>query len=514
MSDELDDRKSPVIGVSGLTKRFGHATVLADVAFELGRNEVLGLVGENGAGKSTLVKLLSGVYQPDEGQMLMEGRPYRPRNPTEAIRRGIATVHQELSLCENLTVAENLVLGEMPSRRGGVLDRGAMIRTAVSTLERLQLDIPPHSPVAGLPILQRQLVEIAKALHKRARVVILDEPTSALKEAEKEILFRLVRQLSEHASVIYISHYLSEVLDHCGRALVLRDGRVMMDRPTSSLDSRQLIAAMVQEEMESFYPKYNDVDRSGPAALSLRGVSGRVGLTELHDISFTVRRGEIVGLAGLSGSGAAELTEVLGGRGTLSGEVVVGAKAVKLRSPADAVMAGISYVPNDRKRDGLAMEMDAVENGALSVLRRLARTGGTLLPRDAARNVLPQLSNVEFHGGTEVPVRSLSGGNQQKVVFVKMANVALGSVVLVLNDFTRGVDVAAKRDLYHVIMRAANNGAAVLLASSDLEELVQLSDRIMVFRSGRIVEVLGAGVGMREVQAAIERTASEVGHVG
>lgn len=504
---------APMMEVLGLTKRFGRAVVLDDVSFNLNPNEVLGLVGENGAGKSTLVKLLSGVYQPDAGDISMDGRPFRPRTPIEAIEAGIATVHQELSLCENLTVAENLVLGEMPSHRVGVLDRTTIIETAVATLERLELDISPDTEVARLPILQRQLVEIAKALHKRARVVILDEPTSALKEAEKDTLFGLVSQLSVHASVIYISHYLSEVLDHCQRALVLRDGRVIVDRPTSALDARQLITAMVQEEIEAFYPKYNAIRPEAPPALKLRSLSGRVGLTELEDVSLTVSCGEIVGLAGLSGSGASELAELLSGQYRIAGELEVGGKTMRLRSPADSVAAGIAYVPNDRKRDGLAMDLTAVDNGVLAVLRRISRRAGALLPVDAAWNVVPQLEAVAFHGDVATPVRGLSGGNQQKVVLVKMANARKRSAVLVLNDFTRGVDVGAKRDLYHVIMRAANEGAGVVLASSDLEELVQLSDRIIVFRNGRVVEELGARSSMREVQSSIERTVpeSEVG---
>lgn len=500
----MTDSEPAVLEACSLTKAFGAVTVIHDVSFQLSRNEVIGIVGENGAGKSTLIKMLSGVYRPDSGEVRMNGERVGLRSPLMAILHGIATVHQEMSLCENLTVAENLMIGALPKRAGFVVDRRKMLQLGAATLARLGVSVPLEAAVKDLPVLQRQLVEIAKALQKNSQVIILDEPTSALKETEKEQLYKLIRQLREHASIILISHYIQEVLDNCDRILVLRDGELVRDVDVGDAKFDQVVHDMINEEVGELYPKYNEVQRNVPAALALSDISARVEAVSISGVGLRLQPGEILGLAGLSGSGAQEVLTVLTGRAEYTGEVLIGGERVRLRSPAEALTRGLCYVPNDRKVEGLAMDLTSIENGSMSVLKYLRNWLRVLPPRAAGDNVGHQLKAVVFRGNARLPVNRLSGGNQQKVVFVKMANARLRPKILVLNDFTRGVDVGAKRDLYHVIMRSANEGVATILASSDLEELVQLCDRILLFRNGKVFRELPFGSTMREVQVAIE----------
>jgi ribose transport system ATP-binding protein len=421
-----------------------------------------------------------------------------------AIHLGIATVHQELSLCGNLSVAENLQLGSLPHRFAGLVDRARLREDAIASLEVLGVSLASETVVDEVPILGRQLVEIAKALRRQPQVLILDEPTSALKESERQALFAVVERVRAHAAVILISHRLDEVLAHCDRVIVLRDGSLVREGPVGEADVHRLVQDMVSKDIGEFFPKSNEVMTEGPPVLELDHLSGRIGGVEVHEVSLAVRPGEIVGLAGLSGSGAQEVIQLLGGVQRPKGHVRVLGRAVQVGSPADALRHGICYVPNDRKVEGLAMELSTVDNGVLSVLRQLGGTFHVLSHRQAVRSLADQLSEVVFRGDPEGPVGELSGGNQQKVIFVKMTHRRAAPRVLALNDFTRGIDVGAKRELYDVIMRSANEGLGVLLASTDLEELVQLSDRVLVFREGRIVREMERGAGMRGVQEEME----------
>ena len=482
MSRPAASAGDPLLELLGIEKGFFGVPVLEGVSLSLGRGRVLGLVGENGAGKSTLLNVLGGVHPPERGSMRLAGEPYAPASPSEATARGVAFVHQELNLFANLSVAENVFLHALP-RRGPFLDRGRLWARTSDLLREVGLDTPPAALVEELAPGERQLVEIVKALAIDARVVILDEPTTSLSAPELERLFAIVDRLrAQGRGVVYVSHALGDVMRLADDVLVLRDGAVVGRGPRAQFDEARLVSLMVGREIETVFP----VRRGAPideVALEARGASsgGRV-----RDLRFTLRRGEVLGLAGLMGAGRTEALRALFGLDALSsGEVLVGGQPVA-PSPRAAIDRGVALVTEDRRDDGLVLDATAAFNLALVALPSLS-SRGQLRPARVAQAAAAQAAAVRLESATGLaaPARSLSGGNQQKVVIGKWLMAKPG--VFLLDEPTRGIDVGAKQQVYGLIADLADSGAAVLVASSEIEELLGLCDRILVMRRGKIV---------------------------
>ncbi|MDE2142269.1 MAG: sugar ABC transporter ATP-binding protein [Elusimicrobia bacterium] len=480
---------APLLEARGVTKRFPGVVALKDVRFDVKAGEIHALCGENGAGKSTLIKLLSGVHPHGsyEGELFVGGRPAAFRGVGDAQRAGIASISQELALVPALSVAENVRLGDWPSR-GGLVDWTEARRDAQMWLGKLGLNVDPDLPVERLGAGQRQLVEIAKALRRDARVLILDEPTAALAEAEARRLMELVRELrNQGIGIIYISHRLEEIDHLADRVTVLRDGSTVSTRPASEASREVLIRDMVGREIGDLFPRR--APALGPVRLEAKGLcaEGATGVRRLADVSFSVRAGEVLGIGGLMGAGRTELVMHLfgaWGRRT-GGSVAVDGAPLREGMPWDALAAGLALVTEDRRRHGLIIDQSVGFNLSLSTLKSLLR-GGLLDAR--AETVLNERDRAELRIKTpslDARVGGLSGGNQQKVLVGRARRSA--PKVLLLDEPTRGVDVGAKVEVYEMINRLTEKGLAVVLVSSELPELLGMSDRIAMMRSGRVV---------------------------
>jgi len=474
--------------LTALRKRYGATVALRDVDLAIGAGEVHALVGENGAGKSTLVKVITGAARADAGRILLDGKPAGIDTPLAAQRSGIRVVHQHLNLVPHLSVTENMLLGDLPGRAFWVDWREAQ-RLARNTLDELGFgDIDLQQRVGRLSLARRKLVEIAKACRVRPRLLVMDEPSAALSHEERLRLFALIDRLkAQGTAVLYISHDLDEVLQLADRITVLRDGAVVGVVRPAQTGKGQLIEMMVGRVLEDMYPRRTtagtrDVGRDDHPALSVRRLTARHRFT---DITFSLSRGEIVGLYGLVGSGRTELARALFGADPItSGEIVVDGRSVRPRSPRDALVAGIALLTEDRSRDGLVSFMSVCDNLSLPNFDRLSRFG---FVQRARQGSLAQEKMAELDirpRGIHRLVRTLSGGNQQKVALGKW--LPTEAKVLVLDEPTWGVDVGAKRDIYRTIAALADRGAAVLLISSELPEVLGLADRILVMRKGRI----------------------------
>jgi rhamnose transport system ATP-binding protein len=466
--------------LSGVSKSFAATMALTDVSLDLRAGEIHALVGENGAGKSTLVKILAGVYQPDEGTIRVDGEPTVIAGPAHARSLGIAVVHQEPRLFPDLSVAENVYIGHAPAGPLRTVDWAAMRRQARALFAQLDVKFDVQEPVRGLSMADQQLIEIAKALSVDAGVLILDEPTASLSAHEVDRLFTIVRGLRDRGvAVLFVSHRLGEVFDLCDRATVLRDGRHVITTPTAELTTADLIRHMVGRTV-TLFPKVETA--VGDVLLEVEALS-RAG--EFEDVSFAVRAGEIVGLAGLVGAGRTEVARVLFGidqRDT--GEVRVAGNAVHFASPSEAMDAGVAYLPEDRHQEGLVLDFSIAENVTLPILPRLfprlfVRASAE---RTVAREYTEQL-RVRMTGVDQL-VGALSGGNQQKVVLAKW--LASKPRVLILDEPTRGIDIGAKVEVHRIISDLAASGLAIVLISSDLPEVLAMSDRILVLHEGRI----------------------------
>jgi ribose transport system ATP-binding protein len=483
-----------VLAARAISKEFSGVRVLQQVDLDLRAGEIHALMGENGAGKSTLVKILSGVHTAYEGEILAEGRLIRFESVRDAERAGIAIIHQELNLVRELTVADNIFLGREPLVAGLIVDRRRMGQSAASLLKRLGIAIDPDSRVAGLRVGEQQLVEIARALSLDARILIMDEPTSALSSAECDILFKVVRQLATSGvAVVYISHRIDEVMQLADRVTVLRDGRHVVTAPIGELTRGAIIKAMVGRDMVA--GEHAPVDRGGPAVLSVRDlaldVAGRRGWRRVLDgVNFDLRQGEILGIGGLLGSGRSEILESIFGsvRGQRGGRILVRGTEARIASPVDASRHGIALVTEDRKERGLHLSATIGENVALPSIRALARFGVRDFAAEAAlgRKVVKDLG-VRCTGIEQVAA-TLSGGNQQKVVIGKW--LATRPSILLLDEPTRGIDVGAKREIYDLIFALAAQGLGILVVSSELPELLLLSDRVLVMCEGRQIGIL------------------------
>jgi rhamnose transport system ATP-binding protein len=493
------DRRPLLLKAERVSKRFGGVQAVDDVTIEIRRGEVHGLVGENGAGKSTLAKMIGGIHLPDAGRIVVDGEPVRFSSPRDALAAGIATIAQEIALVPARTVRENVFLGIEP-RRFGVIRQRALRERFDELCEQTGLWLPPDARVGFLSIASQQKVEIMRALAREARLILMDEPTSSLTADETEQLHEVIRNLAEAGtSVVLVSHFLEEVLEVCDNVSVMRDGCLVRSGPAAEETAQSLVRAMIGKPIELTFPPKAPPPEDAPVVLEARGLR-RAGVVE--DVSLGVRAGEIVGLAGLVGSGRSEIARAIFGADPLdAGEVLVEGKPVKIRNPKDAARAGIAMLPESRKDQGLLMIRSIRENETLAALPDLSRLGvvKTRRERSFARH---HARRVDVRAPTiEAPVASLSGGNQQKVLFAKW--LARKPVVLLADEPTRGVDVGAKAQIHDLLAQLAAEGMGVLLISSELEEVLGLAHRVLVVRGGRIVqELVGDEATQRAVMAA------------
>jgi ABC-type sugar transport system ATPase subunit len=469
-----------LIELRGISKSFPGVRALHAVTLAIGEGTTHALVGENGAGKSTLGKIIAGLYRPDSGEMLVAGRVVSFTRPTDAIATGIGMVHQELLFCENLSVAENLCLGALPTR-AGFISRRAMEDLARRDLERIGSTIDPRTEVGRLSVGQQQLIQIAGAVARGARVLIFDEPTSSLSASESENLFSLMGRLrAEGVTMVYVSHRMHEIFRLCDTISVLRDGEHIGTRPTSDYNEADLVRDMVGRTVETYTPRHLDTPR-GAEILKVENFSGR----HFSNISFTLHAGEILGLGGLVGAGRTEVSEALFGLDhSANGSVLLHGKPYRPRHPRQALSAGVGLIPEDRKRHGLTLSMNARENITLPILDQLARFSWV---RNAAERALAGSYFARLRVRAphlDTATAGLSGGNQQKLVMARWVAAKCG--VLLIDEPTRGVDVGAKAEIHALIDEVVCAGAAVLLISSDLPELLSMSSRVLVLREGRM----------------------------
>lgn len=489
-----------------ISKRYPGVRALDEVSFEVAEGSCHALMGENGAGKSTLGKILAGVQRSDGGEIRLQGEVIRPSDPLSARRLGIAMVHQELAFCPNLSVAENLCLGALPSRMGW-MRRRALRQEATRLLQTIGADIPVDRPVGELSTGQEQLLQIAAAVGTGARVIVFDEPTSSLSVAESEHLFALLGDLKRRGiTVVYVSHRMDEIFRLCDTVTVLRDGRHVATEPIGQTHENRLVEQMIGRELD---PASSSGSRRVPGEEVLR-VSALSSPGRFSDIGFSVRAGEILGLAGLVGAGRSEVAQAIFGLDSRStGEVIVRGQRLRPRSVGAALEAGLGFLPEDRKRLGLILPLSCRENASLAVLGRIATAG--VVRRSIERTMAGSFFNRlrVKSPSMEAPVSGLSGGNQQKVALAKW--LARECPILMVDEPTRGVDVGAKAEIHRLLEELAAGGTAILLISSELPELMRLSDRVVVLRQGRQV----GGLDREEFsQAALLRLMAGVGSAG
>jgi rhamnose transport system ATP-binding protein len=501
------DGMPPVLALEHVSKSFGAVKAVIDGVIELRGGEAHALLGENGAGKSTMVKMLAGVHQPDGGRFLSDGEPVVLDGPAAAIAAGIAIIYQEPTLFPDLSVAENIFMGRQPLRAGRRIDSKEMTTTADAMFARLGVRIDPGRIARGLSIADQQLVEIAKALSLNARVIVMDEPTAALSAVEVARLFDVIRALrADGAAVLFISHRLEEVFEICQRVTVMRDGRHVLTAPIGELSAARLVRAMVGRDMPERVP--GEKREPGEVRLAVERLT-REGV--FTDVSFEVRAGEIVALSGLVGAGRSEVARAIFGIDRYdAGAVSVGGRRLRKASPTTAMTAGIGLVPEDRRQQGLVMEMSIQQNVALASLNALRKAG--IIRASAERSFASDWAvrlSVKYGRLTD-PVSMLSGGNQQKVVLAKW--LGRRPSILIVDEPTRGIDVGTKADVHNLLDRLAAEGIAILMISSELPEVLRMADRILVMREGRLTaefsqaeaseeDIMAAATGQLEAQA-------------
>ncbi len=475
------------LSLRGIGKQYGTIRVVDGIDLDVRPGEVVALLGENGAGKSTVSAMIAGVVAPTEGTMTWRGAPYAPTSPGDAIAQGIGLIHQEMRLLPDLSIAENVFVGRLPMRAGRV-DRAAMNRLAAEQLQRLGLDVPPTRLVRTLRVAAQQQVEIAKALTLKAQLLILDEPTAALGGDETERLFAQVDRLRrEGVSFIYISHRLDEIARIADRVLVLRDGKLVAAHASAQLPVKVLVEEMVGRSVERMFP--TSTEPASTVVLAVDGLTSPGGA--FRDISFSVRAGEIFGIAGIVGAGRTELVRAIAGADPLlAGTIRVEGRLLKLQGPSDAIDAGLVLVPEDRKAQGVLLDQSVAANIALGNLDRVAPSGW-IRPRQVRAFARTAIEKLGVKGAPAQLVRYLSGGNQQKVVIARW--VSRAPKVFILDEPTRGIDVGARAAIYDVVAGLARAGMAVIVVSSDLEEVLGLSHRVMVLSRGRQMGILDAG---------------------
>lgn len=475
----------PLLSMNQITKRFPGVLALSDVGLTLHQGEILGLIGENGAGKSTLMNILGGIYTPDSGEILIDGQSVKLGSVQDALSQGVAIIHQELNLAGNLDVASNILLGREPVGALSAVRRSALYRDAAQVASRVGLTAPLTAIVEDLPTAQQQMVEIAKALSKSARILVLDEPTSSLSDKETQLLFSVMRTLKEKGvSMIYISHRMHEIEEMCDRAVVLRDGRRVGELVGSEITLDAMVRMMVGRDISRFFPD-NGKTSAGKPILSLRQIKSG---TSPAEFTFDVYAGEVFGVAGLVGAGRTELMRtIFGVEQAVSGDILVDGQKVAIKSPIDAIRQGIALVPEDRKALGLLLEMSIKENTSLPSLPlspgiAIHKKREAQMAQEQAKALAVKTPNLDQ------AVECLSGGNQQKVVLGKW--LALGPKVLILDEPTRGIDVGSKSEIYKLVRSLADKGMAVVMVSSEMEEIIGLSDRVMVMHEGKAQGIL------------------------
>jgi ribose transport system ATP-binding protein len=493
-----------VLEIRNVNKHFGAVKALTAVNFRLERGEVHALCGENGAGKSTLMNIIAGVLQPSEGEILVDGTPVKIASPAAAQSLGIGLVHQEIALCPDATVAENMFMAATNRRRSALMNYRKLERDAQTVMNRLA-PIDVRQKVGDLPISSQQLVEIAKALTLDCRLLILDEPTAALTEAEAQVLFGIVRDLKARGvSIIYISHRMAEVFSLCDRVTVFRDGRYVSTEKVADVTQDDVVRLMVGREINQLYPEKQASERAGEPILAVRDLGDGA---RFRDISFELRRGEILGVGGLIGSGRTEIAEgICALRAVKHGEIRLHERLLRLRRYSDAAKAGIVYLSEDRKGSGVFLDLSIAQNIAALDLKVLTAFGLLSARRERAlAEELTRRLGVRM-GGVDMPVSSLSGGNQQKVAIAKQ--LAVKPKVILMDEPTRGIDVGAKSEIHRLLRELARAGIGILVISSELPELIGLCDRVLVVHEGRIAgEVSGDGM----TEEAIMRLASGIG---
>jgi ABC-type sugar transport system ATPase subunit len=470
-----------ILDIRAVSKRFPGVQALSKVTFQIQKGQCHALVGENGAGKTTLGKIIAGIYQPDEGAIFVDGKECQFKNPREAMLAGIGIVHQELALCENMTVAENLCLSNLP-HKFSFLRSKELRKIARSALERIGVEIDVSKMVAELSISQQQLIQIAAAVSGGAKLLIFDEPTSSLSQKEVENLFGLIERLKfEGITSVYVSHRMSEIFRIADKISVLRDGELVETCDRSAITNDELIFMMIGRSFKKFFPEHSrKISEKNVIKLNKLSSSGK-----FKNISFAIRSGEIVGLAGLIGAGRTEIAEAIFALdSSISGEVAFKGKNVSFKHPCEAIQAGIGLVPEDRKRHGLILSMNCRENITIGILKKLSSFSVILRrkERELCSDYFKKLSIKP--PDTETISAALSGGNQQKLVIARW--LAANCSLLILDEPTRGVDVGAKMEIHLLMDELASSGVSILLISSELPELINMSDRIIVIRSGQI----------------------------
>ena len=472
---------SAAVRFENITKRFPGVQALDDVSLEIARGSCHALCGENGAGKSTLGKILAGIYEPDGGRLFVDGREVAFTGPRDALAAGVGMVHQELAFCANLSIAENLCLASLPSERGFV-ERSELSKRANTMLAEIGAELDVSRPLGELTTAQQQIVQIASAVGSGARIVVFDEPTSSLSQVDAERLYELIDRLKQRGvTCIYVSHRMPEVFRLCDAVTVLRDGRHVGTRPSTELSETDLVQMMIGRAVSEYFPRPRRTAQSEELlrvdALSLPG--------KFEDVSFTLHAGEVVGLAGLVGAGRSDVAAALFGiEPAATGSIRVGGRVASVRTPREAIELGIGLVPEDRKRQGLVQSESGLRNTSLTILDRLSRF--SWIDRARERGIARQyFDRLRVRApSVDTVVAGLSGGNQQKIVLARW--LAAQSKILILDEPTRGVDVGAKAEIHALIGELAEQGAAILLISSELPELLNLSDRILVLRAGRM----------------------------
>lgn len=497
-SSEATDGQAPLVQILGVTKAFGGVQALRGVDLTVREGSIHALVGENGAGKSTLGRIISGVLQPDSGEMLVNGDTVKLRSPRDALEAGIATIEQEVALVPGLSVRENVLLGNEP-RRLGFVKRRALRQRCDALLAQSGFSLKGSTLAGQLPLGAQQQVEIVRSLSRDARLVVMDEPTASLSEGETQALHRTIRGLAANGtSVLLVSHFLKEVLSLADTVTILRDGRLVRSGPAAAETEQSLILGMLGRSLESVFPAKNPVPDEAPPVLTARGVIA----PGVRGISLNVAAGEILGLAGLGGSGRTELARALYGSVHLQGgEIRVRDQAVNKPSPRASLTRGLSMIPESRKDEGLLLGRSIMENITISILPQLASRGliGPRAERRRTADVLQQLTIPHNRGSNKVA--NLSGGNQQKVLF---ARVLVGNpAVIIADEPTRGVDIGAKAAIYQLLSSLATRGIGILLISSEIEEIVGLAHRVMVLHQGRVAaELKGKDINEATILAA------------
>ncbi len=488
----------PLLEIDNITKSFPGVQALRGVSFNVQRGEIHALVGENGAGKSTLMKILAGVHAPESGRLLWKGIPLTLDGTADAQKHGIRIIYQEFNLLPDLTVAENILLNQEPRTRFGTIAWGRMMDQSRELLTRLEVQIDPAAPVSALSVAQQQIVEIVKALAGEAELLIMDEPTAALNPTEVAHLFKVIRGLAARGTaIIFISHRLDEVLHIGQRVTVLKDGQLVASQPCDGLSKQEIVRQMVGRDLADIFP----VRSHAIADVPLLEVY-RLTTDTLHDVSFTLYPGEILGFAGLEGQGQREVARALFGLETIrSGDILVGGKPVRLNRPQAAIREGIVFISEDRKSEGLALRLGVRENIALPNLSRFSRMGW-VQRRAEAQTVAQQIRSIGVKTPSlEQPVRLLSGGNQQKTVVAKW--LIEKPRLLIFAEPTRGIDIGAKMEIYRLMSELAAGGAGIVMISSELMELLGLCSRILVMYAGRTcAEVDGASATEERIMFA------------